>query len=161
MYSQIQKYEVYTVCENEGIRLNRNCKAQCTLRESEGKAPKKIFLFAQKLQKCCNFENNRDVKNYRIYSKLSKVPFNSLDSQINLIQSYINLFKDLKDLSPTLVGSKIAFCLNSQSPAFLSVDCARNEDKEDFKTELEIMKRVKAHPNVVRLLGCCTVKGYF
>ena len=90
-----------------------------------------------------------------------KVPFNSFNSQKNVIQFYTHLYKDLKNLSPTLLGSNAAFCLNSRRPAFLSVDCARKEDKEDFKTELEIMKVVKAHPNVVRLLGCCTVKGYF
>ena len=44
MYSQIQKCEVYMVCEKESIGLSRNFKAQSTLRGSGAKAPRKISV---------------------------------------------------------------------------------------------------------------------
>ena len=44
MYSQIQKYEVYMVCEKEGIGLSGKFKVKQTLRGSGGEAPRKIFV---------------------------------------------------------------------------------------------------------------------
>ncbi|XP_065070140.1 ephrin type-A receptor 3-like [Rhopilema esculentum] len=38
-------------------------------------------------------------------------------------------------------------------------DCATEKSRDDFKTELGIMKKLKFHQNVVRLLGCCTAEG--
>lgn len=49
--------------------------------------------------------------------------------------------------------------ITDQSPLFLdSVDA---KDKEDFQAELDLMKKLDAHPNVVQLLGCCKGKGMF
>jgi fibroblast growth factor receptor 1 len=32
-------------------------------------------------------------------------------------------------------------------------------DKKDLLHELAVMKMLEPHPNVVKLLGCCTEKG--
>ena len=34
-------------------------------------------------------------------------------------------------------------------------------EKKDLLQELAVMKMLESHPNVVRLLGCCTEKGNF
>ena len=44
MYSQIQKYDEYMVCEKEGIGLSGNFKVQHELRGSGGEAPRKILV---------------------------------------------------------------------------------------------------------------------
>lgn len=38
---------------------------------------------------------------------------------------------------------------------------ASDREKEDLDRELEIMKQLGSHPNVVTLLGCCTEEGKF
>ncbi|XP_057303674.1 tyrosine kinase receptor Cad96Ca-like [Hydractinia symbiolongicarpus] len=38
-------------------------------------------------------------------------------------------------------------------------DNAKDKDKEEFLEELELMKQLPYHPNVVHFLGCCTKKG--
>ena len=44
MHAQIQKYEVYIVCEKEGIGLSGKFKGKQALRGSGGEAPRKIFV---------------------------------------------------------------------------------------------------------------------
>ena len=36
---------------------------------------------------------------------------------------------------------------------------ASEQDKFDLLHELSIMKMLDPHPNIVRLIGCCTEKG--
>ena len=36
---------------------------------------------------------------------------------------------------------------------------ARNTDRKDLLSELELMKRLKPHPHVIKLLGCVTETG--
>ena len=36
---------------------------------------------------------------------------------------------------------------------------ARESDKRDLKSELEVMKTLKPHPHVIKLLGCVTESG--
>jgi hypothetical protein len=36
---------------------------------------------------------------------------------------------------------------------------AGEREKCDLLSELEVMKKLEPHPNVVTLLGCCTIKG--
>ena len=38
---------------------------------------------------------------------------------------------------------------------------ATDKDRKDLLNELAVMKTLEPHPNVVRLLGCCTEKGKF
>jgi len=38
-------------------------------------------------------------------------------------------------------------------------DNAGEKEREDLKQELQVMKMLEPHANVVRLLGCCTEKG--
>lgn len=38
-------------------------------------------------------------------------------------------------------------------------DDATKKDLKDILTELDLMKSLKPHPHVVRLIGCCTEKG--
>ena len=42
---------------------------------------------------------------------------------------------------------------------FTFVENPEEKDKNEFMDELELMKEIKPHPNIVRLLGCCTRKG--
>ena len=44
MYSQIQKYKAYMVCEKEGIGFSGNFKFQNELRGSGGEVPRKILV---------------------------------------------------------------------------------------------------------------------
>lgn len=37
-------------------------------------------------------------------------------------------------------------------------DNAPPEELEDFLSEIDILKRIGEHPNVVKLVGCCTLK---
>ena len=39
------------------------------------------------------------------------------------------------------------------------VENAPESDKRDLKSELELMKTLKPHPHVIRLLGCVTESG--
>lgn len=36
---------------------------------------------------------------------------------------------------------------------------AGEQERNDLLQELQVMKMLDPHPNVVRLLGCCTDKG--
>jgi len=38
-------------------------------------------------------------------------------------------------------------------------DSASEKEKKDLLHELSVMKMLEIHPNVVKLLGCCTEKG--
>lgn len=52
------------------------------------------------------------------------------------------------------------FLLCSITSFFQSIiETAQQKDKQDMLTELEIMKSMRPHPHVVRLIGCCTDKG--
>ena len=42
---------------------------------------------------------------------------------------------------------------------FAIADNARTLDKENLLLELEMLKMLKPHPNVVGLVGCCVEKG--
>ena len=42
---------------------------------------------------------------------------------------------------------------------FPVIENAPQNDLQDILSELEVMKSLKAHPHVVRLIGCCTKKG--
>lgn len=43
-------------------------------------------------------------------------------------------------------------------PHALFTDHAPPEEVEDFLSEIEILKRIGEHPNIVKLIGCCTLK---
>ena len=36
---------------------------------------------------------------------------------------------------------------------------ATSKDKQDVITELNVMKRLKPHPHVLKLIGCCSISG--
>ncbi|CAH3168594.1 unnamed protein product, partial [Porites evermanni] len=38
-------------------------------------------------------------------------------------------------------------------------DNARETDKEDLMSELEVMKKLQPHPHVIKLMGCVTESG--
>ena len=38
-------------------------------------------------------------------------------------------------------------------------DNARETDREDLMSELEVMKKLKPHPHVIKLMGCVTESG--
>lgn len=38
-------------------------------------------------------------------------------------------------------------------------DCAMDVEKEDLYQELDIMRKISHHPNIVDYLGCCTQQG--
>jgi fibroblast growth factor receptor 1 len=38
-------------------------------------------------------------------------------------------------------------------------ESASEKEKKDLVQELAVMKMLDPHPNVVKLLGCCTEKG--
>ncbi len=50
-----------------------------------------------------------------------------------------------------------------QGPVIVAIKTLKNiatdQEKRDLKNELAVMKMLDPHPNVVRLLGCCTEKG--
>ena len=43
--------------------------------------------------------------------------------------------------------------------SFLSLEYARPTDRKDLLSELELMKSLKPHPHVIKLLGCVTETG--
>ena len=45
------------------------------------------------------------------------------------------------------------------SGTFLSLENARPTDRKDLLSELELMKSLKPHPHVIKLLGCVTETG--
>jgi len=38
-------------------------------------------------------------------------------------------------------------------------ESAGDQEREELLKELEVMKSLRPHPNIVTLLGCCTDKG--
>ena len=51
-------------------------------------------------------------------------------------------------------------CLVHQGTSTVAVktlkESASEKEKKDLLAELEVMKMLRTHPNVVRLIGCCT-----
>ena len=58
---------------------------------------------------------------------------------------------------------KIISAENTSGPQYVAVktlkESATEKEKRDLMHELAVMKMLEPHPNVVRLLGCCTEKG--
>ena len=44
---------------------------------------------------------------------------------------------------------------------FIITANAKDTDLKDLLSELELMKKLKPHPNVIKLLGCVTESGEF
>ena len=44
---------------------------------------------------------------------------------------------------------------------FIITANAKDTDLKDLLSELELMKKLKPHPNVIKLLGCVTESGDF
>ena len=44
-------------------------------------------------------------------------------------------------------------------PVWLLLDTAPESDRKDLLSELEVMKTLKPHPHVIKLLGCVTESG--
>lgn len=55
------------------------------------------------------------------------------------------------------------FVLGKEGPSIVAVktlkENATEKERSDLAQELEVMKMLDPHPNVVRLIGCCTEKG--
>ena len=47
-------------------------------------------------------------------------------------------------------SSVMLFCLVANAP---------DSDRKDLLAEVELMKKLKPHPHVIKLLGCVTVTG--
>jgi len=59
---------------------------------------------------------------------------------------------------------KVLFCFSGkEGPSIVAVktlkENATEKEKSDLIQELEVMKMLDPHQNVVRLIGCCTEKG--
>ena len=50
---------------------------------------------------------------------------------------------------------KVLFCHNN----FSYEASGTAKDKQDMITELNVMKRLKPHPHVLKLIGCCSISG--
>ena len=48
---------------------------------------------------------------------------------------------------------------HSVTLSVFAVANATKENKQDLLAELELMKTLEPHPNVIRLLGCCSDTG--
>ena len=48
---------------------------------------------------------------------------------------------------------------SSGNLSFVSLENARPTDRKDLLLELELMKSLKPHPHVIKLLGCVTETG--
>lgn len=61
--------------------------------------------------------------------------------------------------------SKIKCCIftDKEGPTVVAVkmlkENAGDQERSDLLQELQVMKMLDPHPNVVRLLGCCSEKG--
>ena len=42
---------------------------------------------------------------------------------------------------------------------FFSAEDAPDSDRKDLLSELELMKKLKPHPHVIKLIGCVTQTG--
>lgn len=53
--------------------------------------------------------------------------------------------------------------LGLEGSSFVAVktlkESAADKERQDLLKELQVMKTLKPHPNIVTLLGCCTDKG--
>jgi serine/threonine protein kinase len=54
-------------------------------------------------------------------------------------------------------------CSGLEGSSFVAVktlkESAGDKERQDLLKELQVMKSLKPHPNIVTLLGCCTDKG--
>ena len=57
------------------------------------------------------------------------------------------------NLSPSLINNFVLF-----SP-YVNKDTATPKDKVDMVAELNVMKSLKPHPHVLKLIGCCSLGG--
>ena len=69
--------------------------------------------------------------------------------------SWILIWNSNLNLSLFIYFFSIADCFH----LFLHVANAPESDKRDLKSELELMKTLKPHPYVIKLLGCVTESG--
>ena len=54
---------------------------------------------------------------------------------------------------------EVLFCHLVRLFSFSYEASATAKDKQDMITELIVMKRLKPHPNVLKLVGCCSISG--
>lgn len=47
----------------------------------------------------------------------------------------------------------------NKSDDFFFLETATDAEKSDFMREISLLRNMEPHPNVVRLLGCCTETG--
>ena len=59
----------------------------------------------------------------------------------------------------TLSGENGSYVLPFSSVRLKLADNARETDREDLMSELEVMKKLKPHPHVIKLMGCVTESG--
>ena len=54
---------------------------------------------------------------------------------------------------------EVSFCHLVQLFSFSYEASATANDQQDMITELIVMKRLKPHPHVLKLIGCCSISG--
>lgn len=71
----------------------------------------------------------------------------------------------ISSFSGILVSLMICYfgCSGLEGSSFVAVktlkESAGDKERQDLLKELQVMKSLKPHPNIVTLLGCCTDKG--
>lgn len=60
---------------------------------------------------------------------------------------------------PCLVKMGVALYSYPFTVCLQLADNARETDREDLMSELEMMKKLKPHPHVIKLMGCVTESG--
>ena len=59
----------------------------------------------------------------------------------------------LLNLSPSPINNFVLL------PPYVNKDTTTPKDKVDMVAELNVMKSLKPHPHVLKLIGCCTFGG--
>ena len=52
-----------------------------------------------------------------------------------------------------------ALLINKNSYFWKLTESAQEVERKDLFSELEVMKKLKPHPHVIKLLGCVTITG--
>lgn len=98
------------------------------------------------------------------HKKLQK-PKPPLKSVRLIFLDFERLFPDIHKLIPLLTAENVSLSLRLfKTTCFLSLsDDARESDFSDLLAELELLKKVnkEPHPNVIRFIGGCSLKGTY
>lgn len=79
------------------------------------------------------------------------------------VSSFLGLLVSFRNFKYSKHNVSVLICLGQEGSSIVAVktlkESAGDKERQDLLKELQVMKSLKPHPNIVTLFGCCTDKG--